>query len=155
MESSLASTHLPVAKLAPEISLVPPTLKRSGRKEWIARYIEESHAITHGEIDIEITSIEGDALQRVVGHRLPEEVARQHYSACIGDDTEFIRAEEKFQALAARVGLTKDNQRLSKEMLDFAYGVATLCACAADRFRDPREGSVGDHIRGLYGPVPF
>ncbi|SDZ71351.1 hypothetical protein SAMN05518854_117101 [Variovorax sp. YR266] len=155
MESAIASGSLPVTSVTPEISLVPPAPKRSGRQEWISRYIEESHAISNGEIDIEITSIEGDALQRVVGHRLPEEVARQHFNSYTGADSGFIRVEEKFQALAVRVGITKDGQPLSKEMLDFAYGVATLCACAADRFRDAREGSAGDHIRGLYGPVPF
>lgn len=156
MESAATSAALPATNGAPQIAVAPQS-KRSIRQEWISRFIAESHTLAKGEIDIEITSIEADALQRVVGHRQPEDVARQHYTSYTspGTDSGFIRVEEEFQALAVNAGLTKDGQPLSKEMLEFAYGVTTLCASAADRISDACGGSAGDQIRNTCGPVPF
>ena len=65
------------------------------------------------------------------------------------------RVEEKYQSLAVEVGLVPPGAPLTREHLDFAYGVASLCAVVVDRFRDSRDGSAGDHIRANYGPVPF
>ncbi|BEP42283.1 hypothetical protein [Variovorax sp. V15] len=154
MESAATSVALTATTPIPG---TPHAQKRSVRQEWISRFIEESHTLAKGKIDIEITSIEADALQRVVGHRQPEDVARQHYSSYTGPDTNsgFVRVEEEFQTLAVTAGITKDGQRLSKEMLEFAYGVATLCASAADRVSGARESSAGDQIRSTFGPVPF
>lgn len=156
MESAATSAALPATNGAPQIAVAPQS-KRSIRQEWISRFIAESHTLAKGEIDIEITSIEADALQRVVGHRQPEDVARQHYTSytSAGTDSGFIRVEEEFQALAVKTGITKDGQPLSKEVLEFAYGVTTLCASAADRISGARAGGAGDQIRNTFGPVPF
>lgn len=134
---------------------LPQTPDREHRKDWINRFVDEWQTLANGRIDMEYTTMDAITLQRVVGHRLPEEVARQHFNACTGADSSLKRAEEKFQSLAVEVGLLDAGQPLTKEALDFAYGVATLCAGAADRFRDARDGSAGDHVRSMYGPVPF
>lgn len=142
---------------APEFSPDVPSQSpnRQHRKDWINRFVDEWQTLANGRIDMEYATMDAITLQRVVGHRLPEEVARQHFNSCTGADSPLKRAEEKFQSLAVEVGLLDAGQPLSKEALDFAYGVATLCAGAADRFRDARDGCAGDHIRAMYGPVPF
>ncbi|MDN6885260.1 hypothetical protein QMO14_16770 [Variovorax sp. CAN2819] len=155
MEASPLPSPLSAADREPEFAAVAPSSKRLRERDWINRYVNEWGDLAQGRFDVEITTMDGMALQHVVGHRPPEEVARQHYNACTGADSAAARAEEKFQELAVMFGLTKSGQPLPKAALEFAYGVATLCAGAVDRFRDPREGSAGDHIRGLYGPVPF
>jgi hypothetical protein len=134
---------------------LPCTSERQHRKDWVSRFVDEWQTLANGRIDIEYATMDGVTLQRVVGHRLPEEVARQHFNACTGADSAVHRAEEKFQSLAVEVGLLEPGQPLPQKALEFAYGVATLCAGAVDRFRDPREGCAGDQIRGMYGPVPF
>lgn len=155
METTPHLTSFSAVDQVPEFAAVPPSPKRLREQDWINRYVQEWEELSLGRFDVEITTMDGMALQHVVGHRPAEEVARQHFYACTGADSSEIRAEEKFKELAVMVGLAKSNQPLSKEALDFAYGVATLCAGAVDRFRDPRDGSAGDHIRGMYGPVPF
>ena len=144
-------TH--VAELSPES--LPYDFARQRKADWVTRFVEEWQILANGRVDMEYTTMDGNTLQCVVGHRPPEEVARQHFNACTGADSPVRHAEEKFQSLAVEVGLLEAGQPLPPKVLDFAYGVATLCAGAADRFRDPRDGSAGDHIRGMYGPVPF
>jgi len=141
------------AELSPESLPYDPARQR--KADWVHRFVEEWQTLANGRVDIEYTTMDGNTLQCVVGHRPPEEVARQHFNACTGADSAIDRAEEKFQSLAVQVGLMDAGKSLSKEALDFAYGVATLCAGAVDRFRDPRDGSAGDQIRSMYGPVPF
>lgn len=64
-------------------------------------------------------------------------------------------AEVKFRLLAAEVGLVEEGGELSQAQLDFAQGVAELCAAVGDQFRSSRDASAGDLIRAYYGPVPF
>jgi hypothetical protein len=64
-------------------------------------------------------------------------------------------AEVKFRALAVQVGVVEEGAEMSPALLDFAQGVAELCAAVGDQFRDARDRSAGDLIRANYGPVPF
>ena len=64
-------------------------------------------------------------------------------------------AEVKFRLLAAEVGLVEEGGQLSQAQLDFAQGVAELCAAVGDQFRSSSASSAGDLIRAYYGPVPF
>jgi galactose-1-phosphate uridylyltransferase len=64
-------------------------------------------------------------------------------------------AEVKFRLLAVEVGLVVKGGELSQAQLDFAQGVAELCAAVGDQFRSSRDASAGDLIRAYYGPVPF
>jgi hypothetical protein len=64
-------------------------------------------------------------------------------------------AEVKFRLLAAEVGLVQEGAEMSPALLDFAQGVAELCAAVGDQFRSSRDASAGDLIRAYYGPVPF
>jgi hypothetical protein len=41
----------------------------------------------------------------------------------------------KFRLLAAEVGLVQEGGELSQAQLDFAQGVAELCAAVGDQFR--------------------
>jgi hypothetical protein len=148
LDSAASSKAVP-----PELTL-EEMLRDNARREWISRYIRERERLANGRKDHEGTRMEGSSLFHVVGHRLPEEVARQHFNSCTGADDSLLSAENKFQALAAEIGLAEGG-RLSRAQLDFAHGVAELCAAVGDRFRDVREGSAGDRIRAMYGPVPF
>ncbi|MBJ2155246.1 hypothetical protein [Variovorax sp. IB41] len=129
--------------------------RRAAKNDWINRYVAEWQLLANGRVDAEYAMLDGSTLHYVVGHRLPEEIARQHFNGCTGADSNLERAEEKYQSLAVEVDLVSAGTPLSKAQLDFAYGVAVLCASVGDRFRDPREGSAGDQIRASYGPVPF
>lgn len=150
VETAPTPSPPPVRKISPSESA-----KRMAKEDWITRYVAEWSLLANGRVDMEYATVDGSTLQHVVGHRPPEEVARQHFNSSTGADSTVERAEEKYQALAAEVGLLPAGSPLSKEQLDFAYGVAVLCASVGDRFRDPREGSAGDQIRASYGPVPF
>ena len=61
--------------------------------------------------------------------------------------------EAQFAALAAELGIIKPGDRLDQVQIDFAFGVAELCAAVGDRYGDPSDGNAGEHIRALYGPV--
>lgn len=61
--------------------------------------------------------------------------------------------EVQFAALAAELGIIKPGDRLDQVQIDFAYGVAELCAAVGDRYGDPSDGNAGEHIRAVYGPV--
>lgn len=129
--------------------------RSAARKDWVNRYTMESARLADGRIDHESAFIQGHALHQVVGHRLPEEVARQMFNSFTGADNTLVSADHKFQALAAGIGLIHQGEALSQDLLSFAHGVAELCAAVGDRFRDAREGSAGDLIRANYGPAPF
>ena len=148
------SSAVPAAPREPELTLSELN-RREAKRDWVHRYVEEWQTLANGRVDVEYAAMDGQTLQYVVGHRPPEEIARQHFNACTGADTTAQRAEEKFQSLAVEVGLVPAGAPLSKEHLDFAYGVAVLCASVGDRFRDPKDGGAGDQIRAMYGPVPF
>lgn len=142
------------AAKGPELSLLELN-RREARNDWVSRYVQEWGRLANGRMDQEIADIEGHALHHVVGHRPPEEVARQHFNSCTGAADSLTSAERKFQTLAAQIGLVHQTQALPADMLAFAHGVAELCAAMGDRFRDARDGSAGDQIRANYGPVPF
>ena len=61
--------------------------------------------------------------------------------------------EAQFAELAAELGIIKPGDRLDQVQIDFAYGVAELCAAVGDRYGDPSDGNAGEHIRAVYGPV--
>lgn len=61
--------------------------------------------------------------------------------------------EAQFAVLAAQLGIIKPGDRLDQMQIDFAYGVAELCASIGDRYGDPCDGNAGEHIRAVYGPV--
>jgi len=61
--------------------------------------------------------------------------------------------EAQFAALAAELGIIKPGDKLDQMQIDFAFGVAELCAAIGDRYGDPSDGNAGEHIRALYGPV--
>lgn len=148
------SSAAPAALKEPELS--PHELnRRETKRDWIDRYVAEWQTLANGRVDIEYAIMDGQTLQYVVGHRPPEEIARQHFNACTNADSTVLRAEEKYQSLGVEVGLVQAGSPLTREQLDFAYGVATLCASVGDHFRTARDGSAGDQIRSMYGPVPF
>lgn len=148
------SSAMPPAAKEPELTL-SELYRRDTKRDWVQRYVDEWQALANGRVDVEYAMMDGQTLHYVVGHRPPEEVARQHFNGCTGADTTAQRAEEKFQSLAVEVGLVPAGAPISKEHLDFAYGVAVMCASVGDRFRDPKDGCAGDQIRAMYGPVPF
>lgn len=160
MQPLSSEIHVPSTSQQPE-QPEPPELsgvelaRIDARRAWVSTYSNEWCRLANGRMDPELAHTEGSALYYVVGHRPAEEIARQHFNACTGADSALQRAEEKYQTLAVEVGLVPPGGPLSPAQLDFAYGVATLCASIGDRFRDSRDGSAGDHIRGMYGPVPF
>ena len=61
--------------------------------------------------------------------------------------------EVVFASLAAELGIIKPGDKLDQMQIDFAYGVAELCASIGDRYGDPCDGNAGEHIRAVYGPV--
>lgn len=145
-----------VAKAPQDPDLSPSELnRRQVKRDWIDRYVAEWQTLACGRVDIEYAIMDGQTLQYVVGHRPPEEIARQHFNACTGADSTLERAEEKYQSLGVEVGLVQPGAPLTKEQLEFAYGVATLCASVGDHYRSARDGCAGDQIRAMYGPVPF
>lgn len=133
----------------------PPSSAELRRRDWVTRYVEEWQQLAVGRVDVEFAHMDGTTLYYLLSHRPPEEIARQHFARCTGADDFTCRVEEKYQSLAVEVGLVPPGAPLTREHLDFAYGVANLCAVVVDRFRDSRDGSAGDHIRANYGPVPF
>ncbi|CAN7329742.1 hypothetical protein [Variovorax paradoxus] len=87
---------------------------------------------------------------------MPEQSPTEHV-----DDVESAHAAElaqsdpelQFAALAAELGIIKPGDKLDQMQIDFAYGVAELCASIGDRYGDPSDGNAGEHIRAVYGPV--
>ncbi|MNV40147.1 hypothetical protein D3C71_1317480 [compost metagenome] len=148
------SSAMPPAAQEPELSLSEMN-RRDAKNNWVSHYVQEWARLANGRMDHEIADFEGHALHHVVGHRPPEEVARQHFNSCTGAADSLTSAERKFQKLAAEIGLVHQTQALSPDLTAFAHGVAELCAAVGDRFRDARDGSAGDQIRANYGPVPF
>lgn len=61
--------------------------------------------------------------------------------------------EGQFAALAAELCIIKPGDRLDRVQIDFAYGVAELCAAVGDRYGGPSDGNAGEHIQALYGPM--
>ena len=61
--------------------------------------------------------------------------------------------EVVFASLAAELGIIKAGDKLDQMQIDFAFGVAELCASIGDRYGDPCDGNAGEHIRAVYGPV--
>lgn len=154
METVTPTSNASKALQVPELS--PIELNRlEAKNDWVSRYVQEWERLANGRMDHEIADFEGHALHHVVGHRPPEEVARQHFNSCTGAADSLASAERKFQKLAAEIGLVHQTQALSPDLTAFAHGVAELCAAVGDRFRDARDGSAGDQIRANYGPVPF
>jgi hypothetical protein len=129
--------------------------RTAARNDWVSRYVSEWSRLANGRMDDEIANTEGTALHHVVGHRPPEEVARQHFNSCTGAADTLTSAATKFRVLAADVGLIAEGAELSTAQLEFAQGVAELCAAVGDQVRTARDGSAGDLIRANYGPVPF
>lgn len=125
------------------------------RDHWVNRYMTEWARLANGRMDDDIARGEGETLHHIVGHRPPEEIARQHFNSCTGAADTLTSAQTKFRALAAEVQLIQEGDELSSAQLEFAHGVAELCAAVGDQFRSAREGSAGDLIRANYGPVPF
>ena len=52
---------------------------------------------------------------------------------------------------AEKIHVTGD--KLDQNVVDFAYGVAALCAKIGDRYGDPDFSNAGEHIRAVYGPM--
>ena len=144
-----------MAEAEPDFSEYQELARTAARDDWVGRYIMESGRLAGGRIDHEMATVAAYALHRVVGHRLPEEVARQAFNSSTGAADTLLSADRKFQVLASAIGLIRQGEALPRNLLDFAQGVAELCAAVGDRFRDAREGSAGDLIRANYGPVPF
>ena len=144
----------PFATPSPDLSGLR-SARADARNDWIGRYVSEWNRIAQGRMDHEIAYLEGSALHHVVGHRPPEEVARQHFNSCTGAADTLTSAVTKFRLLAQEIGLVQPGGEISQQQLDFAQGVAELCAAVGDQFRTTRDGSAGDLIRANYGPVPF
>lgn len=138
----------------PELSDVQ-LARVAARRDWVSSYANEWSRLTNGRMDPEIAYTEGDALFHVVGHRPAEEIARVHFNSCTGATDTLTSATEKFRVLAVEVGLAEYGAELTLEQLEFAHGVAELCAAIGDQVRTTRDGSAGDLIRANYGPVPF
>jgi hypothetical protein len=139
----------------PPVRFDPQEAAIEARNHWVNRYITEWARLANGRMDDDIAHGEGLALHHIVGHRPPEEIARQHFNSCTGAADTLTSAQTKFRALAAEVQLIQQGDELSPAQLEFAHGVAELCAAVGDQFRSAREGSAGDLIRANYGPVPF
>lgn len=129
--------------------------KQDVRDAWVLRFSNECDRLIKANVDVEAYSPSGHALFYLVGHRPPEEVARQHFSASRHFDDLERPAELKYQELAEDAGILEVEGKLTEEQLNFAYRVAELCASAVDQYRDPRDGSAGDYIRAMFCGLPF
>lgn len=59
---------------------------------------------------------------------------------------------EVFAQLAADCGLIRPGDKLDQNMVEFAFAIVAKCAAVGDEYPDGRdEGTLGDHIRAIYG----
>ena len=131
---------------------MPPTSPRVACSDWASLFAAEWMRLADGKASHEQLYEQGRSLFRVVGDKAPAEVARVHFDNT-PEPEELVREPEAiYGALAAELGIIKAGDKLDDVQLDFAFGVAELCASIGDRYRDD-YGSAGDHIRAVFGPV--
>ncbi|MDQ0569654.1 hypothetical protein QFZ42_001488 [Variovorax paradoxus] len=132
---------------------MPEFVPRNARLEWASLFAAEWTRLAGGRADHEFLIDQGLTLVRVVGDRPPADVARQHFENTPEPEQLVRDSESNFTALAAELGLIKPGDRLDQMHIDFAYGIAELCAAVGDNYGDSSSASAGQHIRALYGPL--
>jgi hypothetical protein len=133
-----------------EMSEFAPT---NARLEWASLFAAEWTRLAGGRADHEFLIDQGLSLVRVVGDRQPAEVARQHFENTPEPEQLVRDPATSLTALAAEVGIIKPGERLDQMHIDFAYGIAELCAAVGDGYGDSASANAGRHIRALYGPA--
>ena len=132
---------------------MPESSSKLARRDWVDLYVEAFSELVEGRADREDLIVQGLALYYVNGDRPPEEIARKHFEASSAGAEELVRDPVgAYTNLAAEIGIIKRGDRLDDRLMEFAFGVAELCASVGDHYNDV-EGNAGDHIRSLYGDV--
>ena len=129
----------------------PP--KQPDRFEWTDAFAREWNRLTEGRCDLEEVHEIGLTLSRVVGEQPPEAMAAKYLESSGELDEPLRDPIAKFTDLAAELGIIKRGDRLDDVQIEFAHGVAELCAAIGDRYGDPSDGNAGEHIRAVYGPA--
>lgn len=125
----------------------------TARYEWITRFEKEFDRVSGYPHDPE--SGTAATLHPLMGHRPPEEAAREYFQALESPDDWAASPQCQLTDLAVSHGLIEPGAPLSPALRDFAFSVGELCAFIGDRYRDPKAGCAGDAIRARYGRVPF
>ena len=136
-----------------EFREMPEFAPRNARLEWASLFAAEWTRLAGGRADHEFLIDQGLSLVRVVGDRQPADVARQHFENTPEPEQLVRDPEANFTALAAEVGIIKPGERLDQMHIEFAHGIAELCAAVGDGYGDSASANAGRHIRALYGPV--
>jgi hypothetical protein len=123
------------------------------RHEWTNAFVSEWNRLQQGRCDLEEAHELGLTLSRVVGDQPPQVIAAKYFESFTEPEDCARDPEAEYAALAAELGIIKPGDKLDQVQLDFAYGVAELCAAIGDRYGDPSDGNAGEHIRAVYGPV--
>lgn len=132
---------------------MPEFAPRNARLEWASLFAAEWTRLAGGRADHEFLIDQGLSLVRVVGDREPADVARQHFENTPEPEQLVRDPETNFTSLAAEVGIIKPGERLDQMHIEFAHGIAELCAAVGDGYGDSASANAGRHIRALYGPV--
>lgn len=121
--------------------------------EWVNAFASEWNRLVESRCDLEEMHEVGWTLVRVVGNQPPEVIAAKYLESEQQPGCPVRDPEAEFTELAAELGIIKPGDKLDQVQLDFAHGVAELCAAIGDRYGDPSDGNAGEHIRAVYGPV--
>jgi hypothetical protein len=125
------------------------------RADWVKRFEQEWSRVSGEPIDPEYPFVCARTLHPIMGHRAPEEAAREYFLATDETGAWEANPERLLRKMAVRHGLVSESGVMPQELLDFAFGVGELCAFIGDGYRDPKAGCAGDAIRARYGRVPF
>jgi hypothetical protein len=136
----------------PEAAM-PDFIPRNAPLEWASMFAAEWTRLAGGRADHEFLIDQGLTLVRVVGDRSPAEVARLHFENTPEPDQLARDFEADFTALAAELGIIRPGERLDQAHIDFAHGVAELCAAMGDTYGDTAHGPAGKHWGAMRGPV--
>lgn len=125
------------------------------RDAWVSEFATAWHTIADGRADFEQLYTQGNELYDAHGQTDPAEYAQQHHDEAEARHQDRVRDPVgAFTALAVENGLIKAGDKLDQNLVDYAYGVAALCAKIGDGYGDPDFANAGEHIRALYGPLP-
>lgn len=125
----------------------------TARHDWQTRFDKEFDRVSGYPHDPEAGT--AATLHPILGHRPPEEVAREYFKALEASGDWATSPQRELTDLAVGHGLIAQGAALPDGLRDFAFSVGELCAFIGDRYRDPGAGCAGDAIRARYGRVPF
>lgn len=132
---------------------MPEFMPRNASLEWASLFAAEWTRLAGGRADHEFLLDQGLTLVRVVGDRSPAEVARQHFENTPEPEQLVRDFEADFTALATELGIIQPGERLDQAHIDFAHGVAELCAALGEGYGDSVCGPAGRRIKAMYGPI--